>query len=500
MVLVDSLLREDLIELLEQSQTRGLNSEDIHDLVNVVRCATGVVHTWNHRKLLQIRTLDIQHLERLRNLASHTPIAHKLILDFTELQATHTGISRDHHLQKTLLDATTNRFNADLVGSQELEANRQFALGVDERTRDFDLLSKLGGQLLRLETSLNLRHIKHTATNELRGIQLHANNPRTANTVRLHREPLLILQNLTILLQNRLPGSHGILVDPHRLRNFTERCLLDFTHLVNRSFLGMLDVCLQLERIARTLGILRCIQQLFNTRNTCRRIRLGRTRRVECVERKLRRGLTNGLRRKSTHHFTRMNLRLNVAEADITQELRKEHLGQTVNHNRLLGSQMEAEQCVEQAVARELILELCKLRDDLCRREIRLGGLRIAVLLKETRHMHGSHDHVIALLAMEHTTHNHIAILEDFVQEIGCLRHGLRELRIDIVGSQRELLVELLQRHRDRGIRLLFTGGRLNSVLTLGNLHDRPAHRTNRAILCNVEILHRLDQTTLNVA
>ena len=131
-MLVHSLLREDLIELLEQRKARGLHAEDIHNLVNVIRCATGVVHTREHRKLLKIGTLHIQHLERLRNLATHTSVAHELILDFTELETSDIGISRHHHLQKTLLDATTDGLNANLIGRQELEANRKFTLRVDE--------------------------------------------------------------------------------------------------------------------------------------------------------------------------------------------------------------------------------------------------------------------------------------------------------------------------------------------------------------------------------
>ena len=220
---------------------------------------------------------------------------------------------------------------------------------------------------------------------------------------------------------------------------------------------------------------------------------------MEGIERELRRGLTNGLRRESTHHFTGMNLGLDVAEANVTQELREEHLGQTMDHDGLLGSQMESKESVEQTVARELVLELRELGDDLRRRKIRLGRLRVAVLLKETRHMNRSHNHIVTLLAVERTPHHHLTIHEDFVQKIRRLRDRLRELRIHILRYESKLLVELLESHRNRGIRLLFTGGRLNPVLTLGNLHDRSTDRTNRAILRNMNILHGLDETTLNV-
>lgn len=499
MVVVHRLLREDLVELLEQRKTRRLNSEDIHDLVNVVRSAAGVIDTRENRKLLEIGTLHIQYLERLTDLATHATIADQLIFDFAEIETTHARISGHDHLQKSLLDATTNGLNADLIGRQELEANRQFTLGIDEGAGNLHLLRKLGSQLLRLQTSLNLRHVQHTATNELRGIQLHTNHPRTANTVGLHREPLLVLQDFTILLQDRLARSHRILVDPHGLRDFTERRLLDLAHLVNGSLLRVLDVRLQLQSIARALRVLGGIQEFLNTRDTRRRIRLGRTCRVEGIERKLSGGLTDGLCGKCTDHLAGMNLSLDVAEANVTEEFRKEHLGQTMNHDGLLRSQVEAKESMEQAIARELVLELGELRNHLRRREIRLGGLRVAVLLKESRHMNGSQNHIITLLATERTPHDHFAILEDFLQEIRRLRHGLRELGIDVLGRECELLVELLQGHRDRRIRLLLNGSRLNTVLTLGNLHDRSTDRTNRAVLRDMEILHGLDQATLNV-
>lgn len=148
MVLIHRLLREDLIKLLKESQTRRLNTEDIHDLVNVIRGAAGVVDTREHCKLLEIGTLHIENLERLADLATHTPIADQLILDLTKLETTDIGIARHHHLQKTLLDATTDGLNANLVGRQELEANRQFTLCIDQGARDLNLLCKLGSQLL----------------------------------------------------------------------------------------------------------------------------------------------------------------------------------------------------------------------------------------------------------------------------------------------------------------------------------------------------------------
>lgn len=449
-VVVHGLLREDLIELLEERQTRGFNPEHVHDLVNVVRGTARGIHPREHRKLLKIGTLHIQHLEGLADLSTHASIAHKLVLDLAELETTDVGIAGDHHLQETLLDATTNGLNADLVRRQELEANRQVTLGVDQRARDLDLIGKLGSQLLRLQTRLNERHVENTATDELRGIQLHTHDPRTPHTVRLHREALLVLENLAILLQDRLAGSHRVLVDAHRLRNLTKRGLLNLAHLVDGGFLRVLNCGLQIERVARALRVLRGIQQLLNTRDTCRSVRLGRTRRVEGVQGELRRGLTNGLRRERTDHLTRVHLRLDVAEANVAHELLEEHLGHAMHDDRLLGSQVEAQERMEQTVARELGLELRELRDDIRRREIGLGGLRIAVLLNEAHHMHRSQDHVIALLATEGTAHDHIAILQDVLQEIGCLRHGLCEVRVDILGREREVLVELLQGHRDR--------------------------------------------------
>ena len=173
----------------------------------------------------------------------------------------------------------------------------------------------------------------------------------------------------------------------------------------------MLDLRLQLQGIAWTLRVLGGRKKLLHTRNTRRRIRLGRTCRVEGIQRELCRGFTNGLSRKSTHHFTRMNLSLNVAEANVTQKLGEESLGQAMNENGLLGSQMESQKSVEETIARELVLELGEFGHHLRRREIRLCRLRIAVLLKETRNVNGSHNHIISLLAAEHTPHDHLAIL-----------------------------------------------------------------------------------------
>ena len=183
MMLVHDLLREDLIEFLKQRQTSRFHSEHFHDLVNVIRRTTRGIHTRKNRKLLEIGTIHVQNLERLGDLATHTPITHQLVLDFAELQTTHIEISRDHHLQEALLHTLTQKLNADLVCRQELEANRKFTLGLDESTRDLNLVPELDRKLLRLQTSLNLRHIQHTATNELGGIQLNTNDPRTARAV-----------------------------------------------------------------------------------------------------------------------------------------------------------------------------------------------------------------------------------------------------------------------------------------------------------------------------
>ncbi len=499
-MLVHGLLREDLVELLEERQARGLNSEDVHNLVNVVRGRAGGVHAREHRKLLEIGTLHIQHLERLADLATHAAIAHKLVLDLAKLETPDVGISGDHHLQKAFLHAATDGLNADLVRRKELEANRQVTLGVDQRTGDLDLLREFGRQLLRLQSRLNERHIQDTTADKLGGIQLHTNDPRTTHTIRLHREPFVVLEDFAVLLQNGLTWSHRILVDPHRLRNLTQGRLLDFTHLVDGRLLRMLEGGFELQGVAWALRVLGGIQQLLNTRDTRRRIGLSRTRRVEGVERELRRGLTNGLCRKRADHLPRMNLGLDVAEPNVAHELLKEHLGHAMHDNGLLGSQVEPKQRMEQTVPRELGLELGELGDHIGGREIGLRGLRVAVLLNEARDVHWRQDHVIALLATEGTAHDHVAVLHDFVQEIRRLRHGLRKLGVDVVGGQRELLVELLQRHRDRGLGLLLDGRGLDAILALGHLHHGTADRAHGAVLGHVEVLHGLDQSALDVA
>ena len=122
---------------------------------------------------------------------------------------------------------------------------------------------------------------------------------------------------------------------------------------------------------------------------------------MEGVERKLRRRLTNRLRRQSTHHLTRMNHRLHVAEADITHQLDEQAVRQAVNQNRLLGCEIIPQQRVEQLVRGELCDECPDQRHHLHGSQICLGGIGIRIRSQQTAQIDRS-KHLIILAVAEH--------------------------------------------------------------------------------------------------
>jgi len=63
---------------------------------------------------------------------------------------------------------------------------------------------------------------------------------------------------------------------------------------------------------------------------------------VEGIQSQLRRRLTDGLGSKGTHHFTRMDLALDVAEANLTNEFVKDRLGEAMVQNALARRQVES--------------------------------------------------------------------------------------------------------------------------------------------------------------
>ena len=108
----------------------------------------------------------------------------------------------------------------------------------------------------------------------------------------LQAELTIQLQGIAVLLHNRAGGDWiRVVVHADRLGDVTQSRPLNTLHHGNRVIAR--HIAGKVRRVARPLRVGRCGQQLLDTRHTRRCIGLGRACRVEGVQGKLRRRLTD---------------------------------------------------------------------------------------------------------------------------------------------------------------------------------------------------------------
>ena len=194
-----------------------------------------------------------------------------------------------------------------------------------------------------------------------------------------------------------------------------------------------------------------------------------------------------------------MDLRLQVSEANIGHQLVKHHLCQTVNDNGLLGCQIVPQKCVEQLVVRELGHECGDGLYDMGGGQIRLGRISVRVRGQNTTEVDGCQN-LIVLAETEHIAYEHIPVCQDLLHQIRRLRNRCLHERIHICRAQCILMVHILHRHGTQFALLRFYRDGINPVLAVGKLNDGSRHVANSAVVLDVLVLHRLHQTTLNIA
>ena len=194
-----------------------------------------------------------------------------------------------------------------------------------------------------------------------------------------------------------------------------------------------------------------------------------------------------------------MDHRLQIPEANVCHQLVKQHLRKTVNQNRLLGSQVIAKQCVEQLVGRELGHERTDARHHMLWRQVCLGRISVRIRRHQTLQIHRSQN-LVVLAEAEHTPHQHVAVSQDFVDHVRGLRHLCLHEGVHIRRTHGVVAIHIFHRHASQLADLRLHGNRVNSVLTVGELHNRPRDVTHGAVILHVLVLHRLHQTPLDIA
>ena len=261
MVVVDLLLNEDLGTLLEDRQARGLNTEHIVNLVNVVRERAGSVHSREHHQLIQVRAVHIQNILLLLRISSHLLVVDQLVLDLAHVDTAHTIHACENCIEDLVLQESQHRRVLDHILIKG------------------DAQNDLVCRLVRMHTVQNLQtrvselgddlcEIQNVTSSLLGVIQFETHNPRGCTRRLLRNRKLLVeCENVHVLLHNRATGRR-VIVDPNRLGNVAQSRALDLLHLGNRRILITRDLGQQIDRVARTLRVRRGRQQLLDTRNT----------------------------------------------------------------------------------------------------------------------------------------------------------------------------------------------------------------------------------------
>ena len=493
MVVIHLFRAEDLVELIQQTRATRLDTEDIIHLVNVIREGASAVQTREHQQVVEVHALGIQHILVLGHIPANHIVVHLLALNLAKVDTAHTVDARQHRIENLVLEESDIGRRLDHGRIKHQTQNQLLCRGV--RSQALDNLQLLVVRQL----GLNLRQVANVARVHLHIIQLQTHNPRRA-AIRLvlQAELAVQLQSIAVLLHNRAGSNRvRVIVHANRLGNVTQSRTLNALHHGNRVIAR--HIARKVRRVARTLRVRRCRQQLLDTRHTRRCIGLGRTCRVEGIERKLRRRLTDGLGRQGTHHFACMNHRLQVPEANVDHHLIEQHLRETVNQNRLLGSQVVPKQCVEQLVGRELVHKGTDARHHMLGRQVRLGRIPIRIGGHQTLQIHRG-QYLVVLAEAEHVPHQHVAVRQNLVHHVRCRRNLRLHEGVDIRGTHSVVAVHILHGHGTKLAHLPLDGNGVNSILTVCELDDRARHITHRAIILHVLVLHRLHQTTLDIS
>ena len=223
---------------------------------------------------------------------------------------------------------------------------------------------------------------------------------------------------------------------------------------------------------------------------------------VDRVEGQLRRRLADGLGGQSTHHLPWVHETLDVAVPYVLHDLVKDLLRHAVLENAPPRGEVEPQQAVEESVLDHvgLLDELRQLFDDVGRRQVRLGRVRIAVPVDEPLKMDRSQDTRL-FVVREDLVHQHVAILDDLVHQVRRLaavrcvtyrRHVRRRQGIPAID-----LFEGQQGQIDR-LRLYLR--RVHAVLAVAVLYDHARVVPHRAIVGCVHVLHRLHHLTLYIS
>ena len=194
-----------------------------------------------------------------------------------------------------------------------------------------------------------------------------------------------------------------------------------------------------------------------------------------------------------------MDQRLNVLEPHLPHQLIEERLRQTQCDDALLGSQVVPHQCMKHPALRKLGLKLSNLCNDICRRQIRLHRVGVGILSEQAPEVDRCLNDILRL-AVECTAQDHVAILQNLVEQIRSLAESLHHEGLHVGGGIRKLRIDLLQRHHKNRVGLSLDSDRINTVLAILNLNDSSLNVPHRSIILNMQILHRLHQTALDIA
>ena len=103
-MVIDLLRAEDLIELLQQTDTSCLDTEDIIDFVNIVREGASSVHTRKHQQVVKVHALCIQHILVARHIPTHRVIVDLFALDRAEVNSAHTVNAGQYRVEHLVLE------------------------------------------------------------------------------------------------------------------------------------------------------------------------------------------------------------------------------------------------------------------------------------------------------------------------------------------------------------------------------------------------------------
>ena len=529
---VRAVERDDVAHLLEQRGACGLDAEHAVDLDDVVRDGARGVNVGRSEHGEQVRAVGVEHpldalvaRRRLELLLAHVDLAHVAYAEQLERveQALLAGAQKD---------AVRLRVLGLGVGVAVDEPNAQHeVLGVVVVEEALQLVLALLGLEEAHDALVDVGHLEVLVEHELL-VEMHAQQPRRQRVrVGLVGRVVVRAHKLLVLVDDGGRGI-GVVPDLGGARNVSQRRVAELALHGLGLVLVARVVLVEEHDHARRLDRVGDVDELLETRHAERDVLARDAGVVKGVERHLRGRLADRLRRDGADHLAGLRARRQEATANLADEPIERHGVEAMLDDRALGGERRAQMDGEQQrgvllhAAREGVVaahddeaaleQRVDLLDDGARMEVgRLARVNVELLLRVPDEALERHRQRAArLAARENVVPQRVAVVEQLLvlalEQRAVLGAALDRLddarlhdaaaKVAALDREAEAALHLGVGHFEELELLRLDRRRVHAVLAVQELNHVAERVAHRAVVLHHDVLHGLDEPTLNVA